>query len=272
MRPLFLAAFLVTLVVAPAFAQQGQINGLITDSTGGVVPGVTVTATETATGFERTVVSGTNGNYVFTQMRPTSYEIKAELTGFRTFIRKGIDLQANQALTVNVSMAIGNLEESVTVAGAAATVDVTTATIAEVVDHTRIVELPINGRDAAKLVQLVAGTIVGSISTETGKSIPGGLRLSTNGSNEKDVSFRLDGAVGHRRGGARVCGIDDDEAAVAPPLGHAAVGGLDRSAHQLQRSRGTVRPRRAPHKTSDDGRSWIPRARTSSLCRPDRRP
>src|SRR5207302_5171814 len=181
-------------VVAPAFAQQGQINGLITDSTGGVVPGVTVTATETATGFERTVVSGTNGNYVFTQMRPTSYEIKAELTGFRTFIRKGIDLQANQALTVNVSMAIGNLEESVTVAGAAATVDVTTATIAEVVDHTRIVELPINGRDAAKLVQLVAGTIVGSISTETGKSIPGGLRLSTNGSNEKDVSFRLDGA------------------------------------------------------------------------------
>ena len=50
MRPLLLAAFLVTLVVAPAFAQQGQINGLITDSTGGVVPGVTVTATETATG------------------------------------------------------------------------------------------------------------------------------------------------------------------------------------------------------------------------------
>ena len=78
-------------------------------------------------------------------------------------------------------------------AGSAVQVDVTTATISEVVDHARIVELPLNGRDAARLTTLVAGTIIGSISTESGKSIPGGLRLSTNGSEEKDVSFRLDG-------------------------------------------------------------------------------
>ncbi len=193
MRRITLVGCLSVFLASPALAQQGQINGLVTDTSGAVVPGVTVTATETATGFERTAVSGSNGNYVFTQMRPAVYEIRAELNGFRTFVRKDVQLQANQALTVNVSMAIGALEESVTVAGAAATVDITTATISEVVEHERIVELPLNGRDASKLVQLTAGTIIGSISTETGKSIPGGLRLSTNGSNEKDVSFRLDG-------------------------------------------------------------------------------
>ena len=102
-------------------------------------------------------------------------------------------LQASQALTVNVTLELGELEETILVAGNAVQVDITTATISEVVDHARIVELPLNGRDAARLTTLVAGTIIGSISTESGKSIPGGLRLSTNGSEEKDVSFRLDG-------------------------------------------------------------------------------
>lgn len=193
MRRILLAVCLIGLFVSPAFAQQGQINGLVTDTSGGVIPGATVTATETGTSIARTTVSGANGRYLFTAMRPTVYEIKAEIPGFQTFVRTGIELQANQALTVNVSMSIGELAETVTVAGNAVQVDITTATISEVVDHTRIVELPINGRDAAKLTVLVAGTRLESISTETGKSIPGGLRLSSNGSNNDDVSYRLDG-------------------------------------------------------------------------------
>ena len=180
-------------LVSPAFAQQGQINGVVTDSSGGVVPGVTVTAVEAQTGLSRETVTGANGRYNFPSMRPTVYEITAALTGFRTVKRTGVELQANQALTVNVTLELGELSETVLVAGNAAQVDITTATISEVVDHARIVELPLNGRDAAKLTTLVAGTIIGSISTESGKSIPGGLRLSTNGSEEKDVAFRLDG-------------------------------------------------------------------------------
>src|SRR5262249_24573832 len=72
-------------------------------------------------------------------------------------------------------------------------VDTTTSTIKEVVDHSRIVELPLNGRDAARLASLVPGTAVVSVSTETGKSIPGGLRLSSNGAQGRQVAFRLDG-------------------------------------------------------------------------------
>src|SRR5262245_9630047 len=134
-----------------AFAQQGQINGIVSDSSGGVIPGVTVTAIETATGFSQATVSGANGRYSFPSLRPTGYTITAELTGFRTFRREGVVLAANQSLTVSIQLELGELAETVTVAGETSQVDVTTATIAEVVDHARIVELPIAGREVARL-------------------------------------------------------------------------------------------------------------------------
>src|SRR4026209_1711550 len=147
MRLTILTAAALAALSTTAFAQQGQINGVITDSSGGVVPGVTVTAVETQTGLSRETMSGANGRYVFPSMRPTVYEITATLTGFRTVKRTGIELQASQALTVNVTLELGELSETVSVAGNAVQVDITTATISEVVDHDRIVELPLNGRD-----------------------------------------------------------------------------------------------------------------------------
>ena len=195
MRSVLAALVIVfSFFVSHAFAQAtGQINGVVTDSSGGVVPGATVTAVEQQTGLSRDTVSAANGLYTFPSLRPTLYEIRAVLTGFRTIRRTGIELLANQNLTVNVTLELGELSETVSVAGKAANVDLTTATISEVVDHARIVELPLNGRDAAKLTTLVAGTVISSVSTETGKTIPGALRLSSNGSQALSVSFRLDG-------------------------------------------------------------------------------
>jgi Carboxypeptidase regulatory-like domain len=195
MRPVLLAtAILLAVVVSPAFAQvQGQINGVITDSSGGVVPGATVTAIESQTGLSRDTISGANGFYTFPSLRPTTYEIRAVLAGFRTVKSQAVELNANLSLTVNLTLELGELSETVSVAGQAANVDLTTATLSEVVDHARIVELPLNGRDATKLTTLVAGTVVASVSTETGKTIPGALRLSSNGSEALSVSFRLDG-------------------------------------------------------------------------------
>ncbi len=190
-------AIVLALIASPAFAQQGQINGVISDSTGAVVPGATVTATEEQTGLSRDTISGANGLFTFPSLRPGPYEIRAVLTGFRTVRRTGIDLAANQNLTVNVTLELGELSETISVAGEAANVDLTTATLSEVVDHARIVELPLNGRDAAKLTTLVAGTVIASVSTETGKTIPGAIRLSSNGGEASgssiSVSFRLDG-------------------------------------------------------------------------------
>ena len=85
---------------------------MITDNTGAVVPGVTVKAVEVATGLSRDTVSGADGRYHFTSLRPTTYDITAELSGFRTSQRKGVLLQANQNLTVNFAIELGTLAET----------------------------------------------------------------------------------------------------------------------------------------------------------------
>lgn len=194
MRRVIFAICLTLLWALPASAQQtGQLNGIVVDNTGGVVPGASVKVTETNTGFSRDTVSGADGRYSFTSLRPAVYDITAELTGFRTYSRKAVQLQANQNLTINVSLEVGSLSETVTVSGEAATVDVTSATISEVVDSKRIVELPLNGRDAAKLSTLVPGMVLTAVDKESGKTIPGALRMSTNGTEARQVSFRLDG-------------------------------------------------------------------------------
>ncbi len=194
MRRVFLTVFLLGFFVSSAFAQgTGQINGAVADNSGGVVPGVTVTAVEAGTGVSRETVTGANGRYQFAAMRPTTYEIRAELAGFRTVRQTDVVLAANQNLTLNITLELGDLSETVTVAGEAASVDISSATIAEVVDSKRIVELPLNGRDAARLSMLVAGMVVTAVDTESGKTIPGALRLSTNGTESRQASFRLDG-------------------------------------------------------------------------------
>src|SRR5690349_5054714 len=192
-RVLFL--FLVLgLSVSSAFAQAtGQINGVVTDNSGGVVPGATVFAVESGTGISRDTVTGANGRYSFLSLRPTTYEIRAELAGFRTVRQTDVVLQAKQNLTLNITLELGELSETVTVAGEASTVDITQSTLSEVVDSKRIVELPLNGRDAARLSMLVSGMVVTEVNQESGKTIPGALRLSTNGTESRQASFKLDG-------------------------------------------------------------------------------
>ena len=193
MRLFMFTAAVLAALVTPAFAQQGQINGVITDSSGGVVPGVTVTATEQQTGLSTDTVSGANGRYTFPSLRPAVYEIRAAMAGFRTD-------QADRPRAVGLPEPHGQRRAR------ARRIER---------DHQRgrqrgkrghherdyqrggrpdpIVELPLNGRDATKLTTLVAGTVISSVSTETGKNAPGALRLSSNGSQALSVSFRLDG-------------------------------------------------------------------------------
>ena len=193
MRPTLVALVLALLAASPALAQTGQINGVITDNTGAIVPGATVKAVEVATGLSRETVTAVDGRYTFTSLRPTTYDITAEVPGFRTSQRKGVLLQANENLTVNFAIELGAISETVTVSGESPTVDITSSALSEVVDSKRIVELPLQGRDAAKLSTLVAGMVLTQVDQESGKTIPGALRLSTNGTESRQVSFRLDG-------------------------------------------------------------------------------
>ena len=162
-------AVMLALALSISAQESGQISGVLHDQSGAVVPGAKVTATETGTGLSRTATSGADGTYLLPNLRPTTYTLTAETTGFRAYRQADVQLLANQSLTINIGMDVGAVTETVNVSGYVLQVDTTSSTLAEVVEQARIVELPLNGRDAAKLATLVAGTAMISTSTETGK-------------------------------------------------------------------------------------------------------
>src|SRR5258708_24598843 len=139
------------------------------------------------------MVTDGDGALVFREVRATSCIITGAGWGFRAFRQTDVDLLANQSLTINIPMEVGAVTETVTVAGQTVQVDTSTSTLAEVVESTRIIELPLNGRDAAKLSTLIAGTVMISTSTETGKGIPGNFYPSAKGSGVWQVYYRLAG-------------------------------------------------------------------------------
>src|SRR5436190_22870454 len=126
---------LIVLVSGTAWAQAtAQISGTVKDESGAVLPGVTVTVTQTDTGFMRTVVAGEGGTYTLSNLPTGPYKLEASLQGFRTYARTGIVLQVNAAPVINVNLAIGGLEETIAVEAAAPLVDVKSAGISEVVE------------------------------------------------------------------------------------------------------------------------------------------
>lgn len=196
MRTSLLVVSLVVLSSA-AFAQGlGEFNGTVTDPSGGAIAAAKVTVTEAGTGFTRSTVTSSEGFYAFPSLRPAVYNLSVEASGFRTFTDNGISLGADQKSTVNVKLDIGSTSETVSVSADAAQVDTSTATMKQVVDEQRIVELPLNGRNAATLTLLVPGAVTApSAGADQGqtKTFPGAVTISTNGSRNSQISYRLDG-------------------------------------------------------------------------------
>ena len=146
-----ICAFVLLLTSAPAWAQAtAELNGRVTDESGGVLPGVTVTATQTGTGFTRTVATEANGAWVMTNLPTGPYKLDISLQGFKSYVQTGIVLQVGASPTINASLAVGNLEETVSVEGAAPLVDVRSSGISAVVEQERIVELPLQGRQVGR--------------------------------------------------------------------------------------------------------------------------
>src|SRR5947208_2194493 len=101
MKRLLRVCFLILSLATGAFAQSATLSGTAKDQSGAILPGVEVTATNTATSFSRSVVTGERGDYVIPQLPIGTYEVKAELPGFKTEARRGIVLQIDQRLSVN---------------------------------------------------------------------------------------------------------------------------------------------------------------------------
>ena len=125
-------------------------------------------------------------------LRPTRYTMTAEATGFSKFTESGITLQANDTTTFNVRLEVGGVNEVVEVQAAAAQVDTSTPTLEQVIDSTRLVELPLNGRNSAQLTLLVAGALNAPNNNSdqgTTKTMPGAVTVSVNGGRSNNIAF-----------------------------------------------------------------------------------
>ena len=138
------------------YAQEAVLTGTVTDSTGGVLPGVTVTATHEATGNTFVGVTDASGIYRI-PARIGGFRLTAELSGFNTVSRTGITLLVGQTATVDISMAVSTLQETVTVTAEAALIDIQTSVVGGNIDSRQVQELPIQGRDWTSLALLAPG-------------------------------------------------------------------------------------------------------------------
>jgi hypothetical protein len=197
-RLVVLSLVVVGILIAglDARAQVGstaQINGTVRDESGGVLPGVDVTAVQTDTGFRRTVITDTDGAFTLTSLPIGPYRLEAALSGFRSFQQTGIVLQVNANPVINVTLPLGQLSETVTVEASAPLVETRSTSIGQVIENERIEELPLNGRNPVELIQLAGGAV--DTGAGSSRSMQGGRGIAVAGGQSFGVAYLLDGAL-----------------------------------------------------------------------------
>jgi hypothetical protein len=192
------AALMLVFTASEAWTQAyGTINGTITDSAGSSIPGANVTVTNVANGQSRAVTTNQDGLYVVPSLNPATYSVTVQQPGFKKVTQSNVILQASQSLTLNIPLAVGGANEQVRVEADLDQVDVSTPTLKEVVDPTRMVEMPLNGRNAATLTALVAGAVVAPSNNSNqgnAKTFPAAVSIAVNGTRENQTGYYLDGA------------------------------------------------------------------------------
>ncbi|HEY0875139.1 MAG TPA: TonB-dependent receptor [Vicinamibacterales bacterium] len=180
------------LVGVPSHAQQttGNVSGRIVDAQGAAVPGVTVTATNTQTGFSRSDVSDAEGIYRLTALPVGTYDLAAELSGFQKRESKGIVVSVGQSLDVPMTLAVAAVQENVTVTGETPLIETRSSSVGGVVDVSRIENLPLNGRQFANLAVTLPGVGLGFHSDPT-KSTQFSPQIA--GGNGRNVNYQIDG-------------------------------------------------------------------------------
>src|SRR5712671_5219212 len=174
--------------------ESTEILGIVEDSTGAVIPGVTIKARHVSTSQERKAVTGDSGVYVLSFMQPGEYILSAEKPGFKTEVRSGLGLQLNQKARVNFILQVGAVAENVEVSAVGVILNTDDATIGNVVEQKRIVDLPLNGRNFANLAGLMPGVIKGisSNTNQYGRSDTA-ITVSANGVRENQGQVLYDG-------------------------------------------------------------------------------
>jgi hypothetical protein len=209
---LFILAVLTSAV--PAFAQfeRGQISGVVKDEQGGVMPGVTVTATNKGTGTPSSVTTDATGFYTLPNLQPGRYDITAELQGFKKIVRNDLQLDAAGQMRYDVTMTTGALTEEVTVTAEAAPLQ-TDVAMRKTVEAKDIEQLAFAGRNPMGVIGLKAGVSGGGFISTRGFSDLGNGGYNINGSRSDENNITVDGATSIRtRASGNTIGVLDVDA------------------------------------------------------------
>src|SRR5690349_4381878 len=200
-RILVTTGLALLLGVPLAHAQTtGSITGTVTDASGAVLPGVTITLSgERLIGGAQTQVSDSTGAYRFDRLVPGTYGVKFELQGFRTVDRPDVRINAAFVATINGKMEVGSVSETITVTGESPTVDVR-SNVQQTVMNQEILEGIPTGRDPWSLAKLIPGVQVATYDVGGTQSMQQSS-MSAHGSSTNDVSYNIDGATVNWPGG-----------------------------------------------------------------------
>ncbi|MBC8167685.1 MAG: TonB-dependent receptor [Bryobacteraceae bacterium] len=176
---------------------NGTISGTVTDQGGAVVSGARVVLLNEGTGFTRELRANESGQYVASSIPTGQYVVTAELAGFQRLRRSGIRLTAADALTVDLQLVVGNVQETIEVTATPPLVQSQTAAISSLVTNQQMVEMPLNGRTFTSLVLLTPGAYAGSSNnlTTSPYAMRGNANYSVNGSSAQNNSYLIDGMV-----------------------------------------------------------------------------
>jgi hypothetical protein len=176
----FLCACFPVFVCLVLHAQtQGGITGEITDASGAVIPKAKVTVTNEDTNAVRVTNTNGSGQYNVPSLLPGSYSVAAEAVGFEKMVRKGIQLQVEQIVRSDFQMAVGQVDQIITVSTAAPLLDTEDVTVGTVIGTKRITDMPLNGRDFLQLVSLSPNVVYNFAPAGQQVSIQGGQRAQT---------------------------------------------------------------------------------------------
>jgi Carboxypeptidase regulatory-like domain len=184
-----LALFLATPTLWAQF-ETATLTGAISDPQGALIPKASVKLTNEATNAEVSALTDEDGRYTFNALRPGSYRLVASAPGFKQFVSSGLVLQVNQSARMDIQLSVGQLSETVEVSAEAAMLETETSSRGAVIDQTKIVELPLNGRDYNQLALLSPGVLA---PTPRLQSVGFKGAFNVNGNRAFNNAFQLDG-------------------------------------------------------------------------------
>ncbi len=195
--PLICFCLLALVATLSGQSPQGAISGTVTDGQGSAVPGADVVARNLGTNLSFKATTGPNGSYALPILPIGDYEVTANFTGFKTFVRTGIRLEVSQRLRLDIPLELGQVSEVVEVKAEIARVQTEDSNLGTVVESKRIAELPLNGRHVFNLVKIVPGVQPRENGTDGFAEISNQVfsQIRINGGPAFGNQFFLDGGV-----------------------------------------------------------------------------